>query len=1426
MTSTDTLDSGVGRGGPDGFSASVAQVLGDDGRVVGAGFLAAEDTVLTCAHVVVAAGSGPGGRVRLSFPAAAGRLEAHGRVTAETWSPPDGQDIAVVRLDRAPADVSPLPLGSAASSRGHRVLSFGFPTQAPATGHFGRAEAGGLLPATSDGDALLQLTAANDLTTGFSGAPLVDELTGLVVGMVTAIAAPDDHLKGLGIAYATPADALAGSLPDLALRDICPYVGLDAFTAEQARWFHGRDDAVEKMLVALAGHRKAVLLTGPSGAGKSSVVQAGLLPALADGRLPDSDRWLPVLARPGQDLLAELERAGLPGTGEAGLPSAAELRLEAEAGRDHLLLVVDQFEELFTQSPGTVEAVTDELTRLTALPTAASLVLVIRDDFYPHMAATAPALLEAVAPGLVNIPATLSRQDLQTIITSPAHAMGARFEDGLAERIVTDVLAADSVGATTGRAPAVLLPLLELTLSQLWRRRENGALTHRAYQAIGEVTGALTTWCNTAVADVIAEHRPVVERILTALVRPADESGRIPAVRQQMPLSTLRDLAGGAADTAAGQAFDEVLTRLTRHRIVITRTQHLVGAADEPGEPVAELIHDALIKDWAQLRDWVARDRSFHDWLRRVREQHSRWAERRDFEARDPDVQDQLRRVRELPRWARWFLRAAPPSNNDLLHGTDLALGREWSAERGLPGAIAAFIERSYQHQQANVRGLRRLNALLAGVLVIALITAGGAVWLQQQAVTAQRQAQSREIAAWSGALLQTDPDLAALLAVHAYRSSTSDQAVASLYAAANLPLRRRIATHSGVVSLAYTKDGRGFAEAEKGGTIQIRDGATGQLRVTIMAPHPLLAMAYSQNGQTVATLSGPGQGYDNALRLWDATTGKARTASASTQAQQLALSPDGRTVAISGGGGSDVELRSSTTGRRLAAFSASNDTEPDAVAFSPDGRTLAKLGDDGFVRLWDIHTGKERTGFQTAPGDHLTGHANGLSVAFSPDGSRLATGDIFGIVRIRDAHTGKTLARLSGHTSGVTSVAFSPDGHTLATAGEDHTVRLWDVDKGTARATLVGHTSEVTTLAFDPRHHTLISGSTDRTLRVWYPDDGVARTTLPRLNGSLQDMVVSTDGRTLAVSTQTLTDVGNVRLFDVGRGKLRVEFTQPDDATALAFSPDGQTLAVGSDGDSARLWDATTGKRRHTPSTLGNGRTLVYSPDGTTLAIDGSTLWDVRTGTSRNITGKDEEEAPDVDDTIPVTFSPNGKYLAAVTADRRKVRIWDLQSGKVKSVLGSPGRVLWIAFAPKGLALAVGSDDGTVRIWKNTLDETPIAFRVPGGASSLAFSPDGRVLAIGGSDGGVRLWDAPTGQIRKTLTVPGGGVTYLAFASAGRTLAVAADDSTVRLFDIALPTPDQAVNAICRAVGRELTPQEADRYLHNRRAERICIPN
>lgn len=1385
-------DAEVGSSDADGAVFSVARIETQDDRTAGTGFIVAPGTLLTCAHVAELAGAGPGDRVRLVFPHLPGAPRTTAQVLPDGWRAPDAEDVAVLRLDEdVPDGGRPVRLGSAAGARGHGVRSFGFPAQAPRGGHFGYGRAGDLLPAGAGPEAVLQLTDANDLTTGFSGGPLLDDVTGLVIGMVTSITGPDEQSRGLNIAYATPTHILRTALPELVEHSHCPYRALEPFTEEHVAWFHGRQAAVAETLAQLRRHQQVLLLLGPSGSGKSSLIQAGVLPALADGGLPGSDRWVPLLARPGGHLAAELEQTGLSGATTDGILPAVRSWSAARPDGQRPIVIIDQFEELLTDSgeqADTQLAATEEhLVELIRSRAAATVILVMRDDFYPLLAARAPALLKEVTPGLFNVPAALDIPDLHAMVANPARAVGLHVEAGLAARIVADVLAADPAAATTRQAPITLLPLIQLTLSQLWERRHDGRLTHRAYDRIGGVTGSLTTWCDTALDRLPAADRPTARRLLTALVRPADATHAIPATRRQVLLTDLRQLARDALAPGSGgdEEFDRVLAALTRRRIVTTRTVPQIDGT--PGRAIAELMHEALIREWGDLRRWVAADHRFQDWLDRVGKQYER------------------------------YVRSSDPG--DLLDGSDLVEGTDWAKERGLPGTVSSFLARSRRHQQAELRRTRRVNVALSCLLALALIAAGVAFWQQQTAITAQRVAQSQEMAAQYSAIRNSDPDLAALLAVQAYRISPTDEAVAVLHAAAASELRGVLTGHSATVhTVAFSTDGSTVATGGWDGRIRLWTASDGTLRRTLVSGAKAVgSVAFSPDGRTLAST-----GDDGAVRLWDVRTGDLRaTMTGHTGGvYSVAFSPDGRTLAT-GSADRTARLWDTATGRVREVLAAHTDTVR-SVGFTPDGASLTTAGEDGAVRVWDVAKAATRR--------TLRGDDEFYTSAISPDGRTLAAAGDGGKITLWHLATGKVKKSITTDFLFINSLDFGQDDRFLAVGSNDNTVTIWDTDAGSQYDSFHGHTDYVQTVAFGPDGRTLLSGGYDQTARLWDTKTTEAQKVLTEPAGAVRAAAFSPDGRTLASGSEK----GSVRLWDPATGKTLRQLTGHTAlVSSVAFRPDGRMLATGSSDRTVRLWDVATGRALRTLKGHTDYLTAVaFSPDGRTLATGGIDdtvrLWDVTTGRIRRT-------LPAPGGVFSVAFSPDGRTLATGSGLAtgggmdRTVRLWDPRSGTARRTISvrTPG-VTSVAFTPDGRTLATGSIvDSAVNLWdaSSGAPRRTLA-RHDGYVSAAVFSRDGRTLISGTKNGWVYLWDMATARLHKILTGHEGGVQALTVSPNGRTFASGSDDGTIRLWRLNSPDPEAAIRQICRALHRDFTPEERTIYLKGRDVEGpVCPP-
>ncbi|MFJ8536421.1 trypsin-like peptidase domain-containing protein [Streptomyces sp. NPDC093591] len=1457
--------------------AATAKVLKADGSVAGASFLIHEDLVVTCAHVVEAVGQGPDGQVRLVFPHLPNQPERTGLVLADRWRASEAEDIAVVRLESVLPGAVPLPMRSARGRQGNDVFSFGFPSQAIADGHYGYAKAGDVTHSEGMGD-LLQLSDGNGLTTGFSGGPVVDEHTGLVIAMVNSITPTDAHARGQNMAYGTPTDELRKLCPELVWTQVPPYRGLESFDAKHAKLFKGRDSAVRSVTAALEQHPRALLLLGPSGAGKSSLINAGVLPALVKGRIPGSAQWSHVVARPNQDLLTALEDAGLPGAATDGILPAVKRRLADDRGCARLVLVIDQFEELLTQQPTPAEgapasdrrlAVASQLVELIRSRVPVSLILIMRNDFYAPLEALAPDLMNTVLPGLVNVPRTLTAEELEEIITGPAEEVGIGVESGLADLIVRDII--HTAGTANDQVPVTLLPPLELALSQLCDKLDDhdGRLTRQGYRNLGTVTGALKNWCNRAIDELENDAQgAMAQRILTALVRPADDANGIPATRRQVPLTRLRALAAApkpeepAPETSSAEApptvpaaeepapeadFDKVLAALTSHRMITIGTMSQPGQSR--GEPAAELIHDALIRDWGELRDWVDEDRQFQVWLDRATEQAK------------------LHGQKQLP--------------GDLLDGSLLSEGLEWDRKRSLPQDVAALLTASDQHQNAALRRTRRFNTILAGALALALIAAGVAFVSRQDAITAQHEAEARQLAAESRQIAlessnmrDLDPDLASLLAVKAYRMSPTAEAKGALYAAADLPLRDILPEFDGdddLAQVAFSPDGKTLATGSSSGTVRLWDAASSKLRATFKTYDGTeLAMAFSQDGKTLATVNSGAS--DKMVKLWDLTSGKSRTTWILPEeygTSSVAFSPDGKTVAISGDD-SKVRLRDVSSGKARRTLD-HRTGEAFSLAFSPDGKTIAaqivnsSVDADNTTRLWDVNSG--------TPLARKSSFADSTTpLAFSPDGKSLATGGAYDTLKLWNADTGKSLGTANGYTAAVESIAFSPDGNTIATGHRDGSVRLLDLVTGNFRATLKGHTTEVSSLAFSRDGKILATSSTFGDVRLWNATNRNSRSVLH--DGSELDSVrFSPDGRTLA----TYGDWASVQLWKVLSGKEEHHpLGDPHDFSttnwySIAFSPDGRSLATGQSDGALWLWDMNDDSAGHGLNDTRGLDSLLFSPDSRTLATSGGTdgfarLWDTASGTLRATLEGDDYEVDSM------AFSPDSKTFATIDNDGVP-RLWDVPSGKARRTLRDVnGNALvydpqhWVAFSPDGETLVSGSTDGFVQVSDVASGSSRTLLKDPLGLNSMALSPDGRTLATaGGTDNTVRLWDAISGKARVTLkghtdsvnsvvfspdstslatasddttamvwdaasgiaravlTGHTDVVNSAAFSPDGKILATASDDENARLWNVTLPDAEQIARDICRIVNRNFTRAEQSMYLHSQTSDPVC---
>ncbi|KAG8780670.1 hypothetical protein FRC15_009348 [Serendipita sp. 397] len=587
-----------------------------------------------------------------------------------------------------------------------------------------------------------------------------------------------------------------------------------------------------------------------------------------------------------------------------------------------------------------------------------------------------------------------------------------------------------------------------------------------------------------------------------------------------------------------------------------------------------------------------------------------------------------------------------------------------------------------------------------------------------------------------------------------------------------------------GVLSVAWSTDGRRVLSGSYDNTVRMWDAETGQQHVSSLEGHDsrVRAMAFSPDGRWVVSGSS-----DKTLRIWDVETGQQYGSSLEDhhgQVQSVAFSPDGRRI-VSGSFDKTVRIWDVETGQQHGPSLVGHDGWVQSVAFSPDGRRIVSGSSDNTVRIWDVETGRQH-------GPSFKGHDGWVqSVAFSPDGRRIVSGSSDHTVRIWDVETGRQHGpSLEGHNGWFQSVAFSPDGRRIVSGSEDKTVWIWDVETGKKHGpSLEGHNGWVQSVVFSPDGQRIVSGSEDKTVRIWDVEAGQQHgPSLGGHDGLVSSVAFSPDGRRIVSGSYDKT----VQIWDLKTGQQHGPSLEGHDGwvQSIAFSPDGRRIVSGSSDKTVRIWDVETGQQ-HGPSLEGHNdlvQSVAFSPDGRRI-VSGSSdhtvrIWNVETGRQHGLSLEGHDGL-----ISSVAFSPDGRWIVSGSYDKT-VRIWDVEAGRQhgSSLEGHDGWVQSVAFSTDGRRIVSGSYDKTVRIWDVEAGRQHGSSLEghDGWVQSVAFSPDGRRIVSGSYDNTVRIWDAETGrQHGSSLEGHNGCVQSVAFSPDSRRIASASDDKTVRIWDV-----------------------------------------
>ncbi|MDX2228423.1 MAG: hypothetical protein NW220_02205 [Leptolyngbyaceae cyanobacterium bins.349] len=1156
---------------------------------------------------------------------------------------------------------------------------------------------------------------------------------------------------GVEVPDATLVDFDPSLAPELT-DDLCPYLGLEAFRERNQHLFFGRQRLVDRLLKHLEAN-PLLIVVGASGSGKSSIVLGGLLPRLIAGALPDSQHWVyPAPLVPGSEPLAALARRLKPATAAATdwIPQQVTafkqnpnhlLQLTEQPEQSPVVLVIDQFEEVFTlcRDQDTRHALIQNLIQfIQASPCQNRLILTMRTDFESQFVRT-PELLALFEKSYFRVTA-LDANELRDAIEKPAALIGLKFEEGLVDALLGDVLG----------EPAAL-PLLQFTLLKLWDHRERDRVTWEAYRRLGGGRLALAKSADEFYNSLIPEEQVTVRRILLRMVRPGEglevTSNRIP--RQDLYCS------GEAQDR-----IDRVLEKLIQNRLV------RLTEGDCADDAQVEVAHEALIRNWPRLVDWLEDERLTLRQRLRLTEAAEQW------QARDKDTS---------LLWRGALLAEAQqysdlnPLEQEFLQASHTAEARRRQTEK-----------KQRQFQTWAIRGLVGLS--LGTVCLLGIV-----IYQLQQA---QRQRVAL-LTVTTKALLSTEPTEAAMNILAADGLSQSMMVQFPTYAkpdeiqtnlldtVQSVQERNQLLGHEDMInSVAFSPDGKRIVSASEDTTLRLWHTTTGKPIGQPLKGHQewISSVAFSPDGKCIVSASG-----DKTLRLWDGMTGKPIGQPLKGHQEwisSVAFSPDGQRI-VSASGDKTLRLWDGMTGKPIGQPLQGHQSEIWFVVFSPDGKRIVSASGDRTLRLWDGMTGKPI-------GQPLKGQKGWTpAVAFSPDGKRIVSGSEDETLRLWDAITGKPMGQpLKGHEKGISSVAFSPDGKRIVSGSEDETLRLWDATTGKLIGEpLRGHQDPVTQVAFSWNGKTIVSGSQDKTLRLW---DGMTGQEIGQpLKGHQEwigSVAFSPDGKRIVSGSGDKT----VRLWNAIPNqpiRQRLSMQHQDGVGAVAVSPDGKRIVSGSDDKTLRVWDAATGKPMGQPLKGHEEgiRSVAFSPDGKRI-VSGSgdktlRLWDAATGKPIGQSLKGHQNA-----VWSVAFSPDGKRIVSGSGDKT-LRLWDAATGKLmgQPLKGHEEGIRSVAFSPDGKRMVSGSWDKTLRLWDATTGK-PIGPSLKGHQSeftSVVFSPDGKRIISGSWDDTLHLWDAATGKlIGPPLKGHEHWVWSVAFSPDGRRIASGSADSTIRLWD------------------------------------------
>lgn len=1164
-----------------------------------------------------------------------------------------------------------------------------------------------------------------------------------------------------------------------------PYKGLDPFQPEDAHVFFGRETLIEQLLTHLGQNGDAprfLALVGPSGSGKSSVLRAGLIPALKQDRIPGASTWKVAMMCPRANPFIELE-AALRAVAVRPCPDLLELlQLDSDSlvrvaplilpESQPLLLAIDQFEELFTSVESSTLA-RRFMDMICATVTDAQytnrVIITLRADFldrallYPDFS----QLLQSHTVMMVP----LVPDELDRVIALPAQQAHVTLEPGLVARLVAE--SHEQPGA---------LPLLEFALTELYDSRIGHTIAMSTYDEIGGVRQALAAQADRVFAGLNNQQQEAIRQLFLRLITPGEGTED---VRRHVPVRELASL-----DMLAG-TMDYVVNFLAANRLLT------LDLDPTTREPLVEVAHEALIREWGKLRGWLDESRSdvrmerllavaVDDWY-----QHDR-------------AEDYLMQGAKLAQFDGW--RAT----------TDLVLT---AAEHEFLAASIAARERL----QRRKRKMRNLALIISIAVAIGMAGLAFVADYQRRRVEDEK---SRAESAEHNALVQASIGLAA-------------QAVAELDSEA--PERGVLLALEALDQYPYTSQAeQALAQAVYGFhqyTTLLSDWAA------------MYGGMFSSSGARVVTVG-------EIIVVWNAKSGAvekrlgqyAQGEYGEEQLRGVDWSADERFMVTSSISANTATVCDMETGGTLVIYNG-HEGGVYSVQLSSDDRLVLTASADGTAHIWQRDDGLTVQIFR--------GHAGAvIDAVWSPDDSRIATASADGTIRLWNVNSGAELKTIRVGPPGVLAVAWSPDGSWIASAGQDGLGRVWNVETGDAELVLIGHDDWINDIEWSPDGHYLASASRDGTARVWETMQGTEVMVFGAGDIDVHSVAWSPDGQRLLSVNELVPRVWEVSSPIVRLYGHRADAEGVIQTHAGRWSYDSSAVVtLGATDNTARVWNPLTGEEsaRYEQEVGVPLFGSLHPSHNEVLVTEPLRIWDLETGEIRLFSedslsdafpvwspngrylyvmsfGGTEYRVYDVGTSTPIlrasleecgfalpgSWSPDSRYIAhpCYSDEPKPLIITDAMTGEiVRRFHGHSAGVQAAYWSPDGTRLLSASPDHTVRVWDFESGETLTVFT---GHADWVFdarwSPDGTRIVSGDITGSVRIWAANTGQEVTSFKV-GGRVIALDWSPDGTRVLVTGQFSAPEIRPVWQTTGDLIAYANACCVSRELTPDERQQF-------------